>query len=522
MSQYSHRPRNWEWQARFQEEEDVYALPNARRENNGLDLKERLPLPSTPKPPPYPASPTPPANRSRGPLPLQQQQSSSSQPRSRPSLQQQSSSQSRARNPPSYSYENANAGRSLTNSSAGRTRPGPQPMPQTRAQYQPLDRGSSQRGEYDSGVLNGNRGYPSRPQPRFNRPADYGEDINSEGLMVSPTTEDHPDMMHSPRSILVGFDDPVPVDSPNMNPTPLAPMPQTQQRKSTNTTPPSTQRGVPSYYSRPAAQVPPIPEESRHGSYASSHVIPSTRGSIHYPTVPLSPSMYGGGGGEDNYRLTPTEDDEQKGLVRQASLGRKSKPKITEIKSLSRQDSTKQTFFNPESPSPGPRDSPLPTRDASPPNTAIPAVPTPNSMKVPPPLMGSPFPPAGSFDSDLKEVEASDKELGVDYAPHSRASSMYSHTMESLNTTKSMAARMNERRAPPPGLNLNAVRDAEARGSLTSLPDLIRRATKLAAVLETGKPRVGTSLRGSPSASFLTNSSMAVWNFWKDRAQWLC
>ena len=39
----------------------------------------------------------------------------------------------------------------------------------------------------------------------------------------------------------------------------------------------------------------------------------------------------------------------------------------------------------------------------------------------------------------------------------------------------------------PPKLNLNAMRDAEARGSLTSLPDLIRRATKLASMMGEGK-----------------------------------
>jgi hypothetical protein len=39
----------------------------------------------------------------------------------------------------------------------------------------------------------------------------------------------------------------------------------------------------------------------------------------------------------------------------------------------------------------------------------------------------------------------------------------------------------------PPRLDIDAVRDAEARGSLTSLPDLIRRATKLAAMMDRGK-----------------------------------
>lgn len=34
---------------------------------------------------------------------------------------------------------------------------------------------------------------------------------------------------------------------------------------------------------------------------------------------------------------------------------------------------------------------------------------------------------------------------------------------------------------------MDAVRDAEARGSLTSLPDLIRRATRLASMMNEGK-----------------------------------
>ena len=44
-----------------------------------------------------------------------------------------------------------------------------------------------------------------------------------------------------------------------------------------------------------------------------------------------------------------------------------------------------------------------------------------------------------------------------------------------------------EARRRPPKLDIDAVRDAEARGSLTSLPDLIRRATKLATNLDRGR-----------------------------------
>jgi hypothetical protein len=39
----------------------------------------------------------------------------------------------------------------------------------------------------------------------------------------------------------------------------------------------------------------------------------------------------------------------------------------------------------------------------------------------------------------------------------------------------------------PPRLDIDAVREAESRGSLTSLPDLIRRATRLASMIDKGK-----------------------------------
>ena len=48
-----------------------------------------------------------------------------------------------------------------------------------------------------------------------------------------------------------------------------------------------------------------------------------------------------------------------------------------------------------------------------------------------------------------------------------------------------LADRVGKRR--PPKINVDAVREAEARGSLTSLPDLIKRATRLAANLDRGR-----------------------------------
>ncbi|PYH44935.1 uncharacterized protein BP01DRAFT_366147 [Aspergillus saccharolyticus JOP 1030-1] len=54
----------------------------------------------------------------------------------------------------------------------------------------------------------------------------------------------------------------------------------------------------------------------------------------------------------------------------------------------------------------------------------------------------------------------------------------------------------------PPRLDMNAVRDAEARGSLTSLPDLIRRATKLASNLEHGRTASRNDLLNGGNSRF--------------------
>ncbi|KAI9812706.1 MAG: hypothetical protein M1832_000363, partial [Thelocarpon impressellum] len=52
----------------------------------------------------------------------------------------------------------------------------------------------------------------------------------------------------------------------------------------------------------------------------------------------------------------------------------------------------------------------------------------------------------------------------------------------------------------PPRLNIAAVKEAEARGSLTSLPDLIRRATTLATALDRGRPASRFDAGQPPSA----------------------
>ncbi|KAK0956682.1 hypothetical protein LTS01_022713, partial [Friedmanniomyces endolithicus] len=74
-----------------------------------------------------------------------------------------------------------------------------------------------------------------------------------------------------------------------------------------------------------------------------------------------------------------------------------------------------------------------------------------------------------------------------------KGGALSSSESEKLKTPKGgLSERAGKRR--PPRLNVDAVRDAEARGSLTSLPDLIMRATRLASNLDRGKTasRLGT------------------------------
>jgi len=59
------------------------------------------------------------------------------------------------------------------------------------------------------------------------------------------------------------------------------------------------------------------------------------------------------------------------------------------------------------------------------------------------------------------------------------------HIMSQSRESSSLAKRVGTRR--PPRLNVDAVKEAEQRGSLTSLTDLIRRATKVASNLDRGR-----------------------------------
>ena len=98
-----------------------------------------------------------------------------------------------------------------------------------------------------------------------------------------------------------------------------------------------------------------------------------------------------------------------------------------------------------------------------------------------------------SFGSDASKESGIDPEkppivMGEDMSiPHPYCDNMGSRGIEQLPQRAPTLSEMRPGARRPPRLNMNAVRDAEARGSLTSLSDLIKRATRLATNLEHGR-----------------------------------
>jgi hypothetical protein len=213
-------------------------------------------------------------------------------------------------------------------------------------------------------------------------------------------------------------------------------------------------RGVSSHYSQ-YTNVSPIIEESEGRfsaqTYASSNVIPSS-----------IPNMYFESG------EIPSDDEEEileqssPTLYRQASIGKRHKPSLTSIKrddsqknSLKPSSEKKETQYLSTS-----QESLVPKSSNS-----------PNSLR--------PSPSQVELDKYLKDLEK-DQSTGAETS-----------TLKQVKRG-TLADRVGSK--IPPRINVATIKEAENRASLTSLPDLIRRATKLAANLDRGKTasRLGT------------------------------
>ncbi|KFZ04258.1 hypothetical protein V502_10286, partial [Pseudogymnoascus sp. VKM F-4520 (FW-2644)] len=269
--------------------------------------------------------------------------------------------------------------------------------------------------------------------------------------------------------------------------------------------PPSSRRGPSSYYSMQSF-VSPIPEESpkaptTHGSYASSTAIPSNWGEMGYGYETDQQALF------DKEVMVEDAVPEGEGIVRSASLGKRAKPSI--IVTKNQQEKT------PPQSRGGVVDKTKNLVDAGMiENAGRKAVPQrPNNAQLMPkaqlatqrdttwPTFGPDSPTEGNKEmGDLLSSSDSDSTL---------TSSPTAIQMEKLAPIAAVpAAKMNSRSPStspfdmgdkeiqysrnsairrPPRLNMDAVRDAEARGSLTSLPDLIRRATRLASMMNEGK-----------------------------------
>ncbi|KAI1654739.1 hypothetical protein F4813DRAFT_202444 [Daldinia decipiens] len=241
-------------------------------------------------------------------------------------------------------------------------------------------------------------------------------------------------------------DFPLPVAADSLTPT----------RRSVNLgPPPSSRRGASSFYST-VSYVSPIPEESlrtrSRTSYASSAAIPDSFEN-------LSPG-YSPGAVSINDTIAEesfiSDDADETSLVRSASIGKRGKPALITTGSFEKSDSMLR---------PGPT-----------------------------PVQGGPFRDGTGY---IEASSSSSGNVSREAVGTGVTTDNMLNAFEGASATDPSSIR-NVGPSPrpynslsairrPPRLDIDAVRAAEARGSLTSLPDLIRRATRLASLMDRGR-----------------------------------
>ncbi|QGA21236.1 hypothetical protein EYB26_008946 [Talaromyces marneffei] len=220
--------------------------------------------------------------------------------------------------------------------------------------------------------------------------------------------------------------------------------------------PPSSRRGPSSVYSRLiGTAVSPIPEESvrqtrkNTESFASSTVIPSSWGS-----GPPTPDVLGSNGSEQEEPKPEPKPEPKRNkrdsltILRQASLGKRGKPSLLSISKPQEQPPTKNNKSS---------DSKV------------------NGLQ-----------PRASLDSIASDTDSVDLEKEKIEIENEKKAQSIGIGLGLGRPGAGMSSRKPDSHRPPE-LDLNAVRSAEAHGSLTSLPDLIRRATQVASNLEHGR-----------------------------------
>ncbi|KAF1934107.1 uncharacterized protein M421DRAFT_51285 [Didymella exigua CBS 183.55] len=277
-------------------------------------------------------------------------------------------------------------------------------------------------------------------------------------------------------------------------PVPQPPMPTVQplpRRVPSLGPPPSSRRGPSSYYTQ-MSYVSPIVEESearsdtirsRHGSYASSNVFPMHGDDFYqrdYPQSDDDETIL-----SDRGTMSPASDHndesglvkESPTLVRQASLGRRTKPSLMTIKSVDginekKNGNIKKIVAGASIGAAGAGGF-FAARDMAQGSPLRSSILSSGTGLIDP----SPSSPGGSLNSTFRNTKSTSPSYTGAESP------IFPFQPEPRSNT--LAERVGFRR--PPRLDMDTVRDAEARGSLTSLPDLIRRATRLAANLDRGR-----------------------------------
>ena len=183
------------------------------------------------------------------------------------------------------------------------------------------------------------------------------------------------------------------------------------------------------------------------------------------------------------YNRPPSPQDEEVSLVRQASLGRRGKPSLRTL-SKSQGDGNNSETGSPAVKSP--TQSTRVTEATHAPRAPIPgntntAALKPSGLRQEVEIPRHPLHERSYSSSSESSIDDLEKPpIPVSILDHPSLKELEMEDLNSMNQRKLDARR-------PARLNMDAVREAEARGSLTSLPDLIRRATKVAHNLDRGK-----------------------------------
>jgi hypothetical protein len=372
------------------------------------------------------------------------------------------------------------------------------------------------------------------PTPAFHHRMQYNDE--HVGFAQSHYSEDEPTSANilSPNTIGSKHSTVSSVGTIPDFPLPMPALNESTRKSATLGPPPSSRRGPSSYYSN-LSYVSPIAEEVPGGhpsynSYASSTAMPSNwrddtssdddnemreRNMFPEDAIPEE--------GRESQQSNGDESSERN-LVRNASLGRRGKPSLVTTRSAEKLRTDPQSLQNTSNPSEMEAFDPMADRAAQMKAFAAAHARTANPRPRPVPrpiqtdhretrwpMLDSPDSPlaggTGFIDSSSSNASfpqtkdtaavtnppaSVEKRMSQILHAHKAASNVHPDDPPIQPEIERSFSRLSAMRRPP-RLDINAVRDAEARGSLTSLPDLIKRATKLAAMIDKGK-RPGSRL----------------------------